>query len=254
MDHSYIFTPLDDAIEEINVRRSNPDLFKAVEEYLNGDVPAHFKPNTPILYLCRHIATPNFEALRFVEIGQGCKLPLVIGEDPKGIFYANNPLKRSLGKLPVVKGIARNYDEIIENFTVVNFPDAEGKSFSEITTLTNTNLVSLHHNLFEQIYPRGIHIADESSWIDRNFRDNLLEQYKRTLSLLVVHGIMFESYTTEEKGLVEEILLPAFEFVKSTFGHKPLIHELISKELDAQRNWNEYPSVLYRFLADEYKK
>lgn len=249
-----IFTPLPEALSLIQARRQDSRLLNNITEYLNNDIPAHFNQPNPILYLCRHIATPNFEAMRFIEIGKPLNLPLVIGEDSRGTFFGNNVLKRALGKLPIVKGIARNHDEIVEHFTVIDFATAEGKSFSDIATNCNGSLIDLHHDLFAHIYDRGISIADEANWIDNHHRENLLEQYKHTLALLVAHGIMFESYPPEESRLVEEILLPAFDFVTEQFGHKPLIYELIDGPLEKTRDWNAYPSVLYRPLRDAFKR
>lgn len=249
-----IFTPLDEAIAEIRRRREDPMLVRAVSEFLNHDIPAHFNNSAPILYLCRHVATPNFEALRFIEIGKSQNLPLVIGEDSQGTFFANNVLKRALGKLPVVKGIARNQDEIIEYFSVIDFASAEGEPFSSVNTISNGKLIDLHHDLFSHIYPYGVSIVDEAAWIDNHHRDNLLEQYKHTLALLVTQGIMFESYPPEESRLVEEVLLPAFDFITHHLGHKPLIYELIDAQLEEARDWNAYPSVVYRPLKDTFRR
>ncbi len=249
-----IFTPLPEALSLIHVRRQNSELMESIRDFLGFDIPSHFDQSDPILYLCRHIATPNFEAMRFIEIGKPLKLPLVIGEDSKGTFFGNNVLKRALGKLPIVKGIARNHDEIIENFTVIDFAEAEGRPLNTIQTNCNGSLIDLHHDLFSHIYETGITIVDEADWIDRHHREDLLEQYKHLLALLVAHGVMFESYPPEESRLVEEVLLPAFDFITERFGHKPLIYELIDGPLEETRDWNAYPSVLYRPLRDIFKR
>ena len=247
-----IFTPLPDALSLIHSRRQDSGLMQAISEFLEGDIPFHFNQEKPILYLCRHIATPNFEALRFIEIGKPLGLPLVIGEDSRGIFFGNNVLKRALGKMPVLKGVARNRDEIIEHFTVVDFSTAEGKPLSTINTKCNGGLIDLHHELFWRIHENDVAIFDEAEWIDAHHRKNLLEQYKYIMALLVAHGIMFESYVPEETRLVEEVILPAFGFVTELFGHKPLIHELIDGALEESRDWNAYPSALYRPLKDAF--
>lgn len=253
MDITAVFTPLPEAIEEIHRRRQDKALVAAVEDFLEHDIPPHFTGEQPILYLCRHIATPNMEAMRFVEITKPHGLPIVIGEDHRGKFVTNNILKKSLGKLPVMKGLARNQDEIIENFTVIDFSLYQGERFCDIATLFGTSLIDLHHRLFWEIYPAGIRIVNESDWIDRNNRDDLAEHYKRLFSLLIIHGIMFESYPPLEHKLFTSAVAPALKFVQEYFGYKPLIYELITDAEEEDKDWNAYPSVLYRCIQEHFR-
>lgn len=248
------FTPLDSAVEEIKRRQLDTALFKKVEDFLGGDIPEHFAQPDPIFYLSRHIATPNYEALRFVELTKPYGLPMVIGQDSKGIFVSNNDLKRPLGKLPVTKGVSRNLDEIVEYFTIVDFTEHQGKPFAEIKTKFNRDLVSYHNELFRQIYPVEMEIVDESDWIDRNHRGDIVAQYKKMLSLLIVHGIMLESYPPHEHGFVANVLEPAYDEVSEYFGVTPLISEHIDSTLEETRDWNGYPSVLYQFLKNDTEK
>jgi hypothetical protein len=246
-----IFTPLEEAIFEIARRREDSSLINKVHEYLEGDIPDHFNKNTPILYLSRHVATPNYEALRFVEIGKPFGLPLVIGQDTKGKFVSHNDLKKALGKMPVTKGVSRRQDEIIENFTIIDFKDAQGKPFNEIVTKHGKNFVEFHNSFFQHIYTNDIEIADETSWIDRNYRDDLKEQYKRLFALTIAHAVMFESYPDNEYNIVESVIAPAFAEVTDRFGIRPLIVEHISPELELTRDWNGYPSILYQFIKND---
>lgn len=241
-------TPLEEAIVEIKKRREDTALIQRVYDYLEGDIPEHFNREQPILYLSRHIATPNYEALRFVELGKPHGLPLVIGQDRKGKFVSHNTIKRPLGKMPVTKGFSRLLDEIIENFTVIDFSEAQGRQFADITTKKGSPLVDFHNELFKNVYSEDVEIAEEADWIDRNFRHDLLEQYKRMLALMCAHGIMLESYPEYEQDFVEAILKPAMQEVEIVIGCKPLIVEHISPELEITRDWNGYPSVLYQFV------
>jgi hypothetical protein len=242
------YTPLEEAISEIKKRREDPTLMQKVREYLDGDIPSHFDREQPILYMARHIATPNYEAMRFVELGKPHGLPLVIGQDRKGKFVSHNELKRSLGKLPVTKGISRRQDEIVENFTVVDFACEQGKPFCEITTKHGKNLVDFHNSFFQHIYPTEIEIADESDWIDRNHREDLKEHYKKSFALLCAHGIMLEYFTDDESLLAQQAFGPALAEVQETIGVKPLIMEMVTQDHINTRNWNGYPSILYQFI------
>lgn len=243
-----IFTPLSEAILEVQLRHKNEALRKQINEYLAHDIPNHFNRETPILYLARHIATPNYETLRFVELGKPHALPLVIGQDRKGKFVSHNDIKKPLGKMPVTKGVSKRLDEIIEYFTIIDFSEAQGKPFEEIQTKKGHSMVDFHNSLFREVYPLEVEIHEESDWIDRNGRNDLLEQYKRMLALVTVYGIMFESYPEKEAGLVENILLPAMKEIEAVTGYKPLIVEHIDPELEDTRDWNAYPSVLYQFV------
>ncbi len=245
------FTPLEEAIFEVKRRRQDPELVKRVREYLGGDIPTHFDRSEPILYLSRHIATPNYEALRFVEIGKPYGLPMVIGQDRKGKFVSHNELKRSLGKLPVTKGVSRRQDEIVENFTVLDFTEAQGKPFHELKTKHGKDLTEFHNSFFKHIYSEEIEIADETDWIDRNHRDDIASQYKKMLALTVLHAVMFESFPDHEEHLVSSAVGPAFEEVTRVLGVRPLIVEHISPELELTRDWNGYPSVLYQFIKGD---
>jgi hypothetical protein len=245
------FTPIEEAIYEAKKRREGSELVEHVNRFLNNDIPVHFNREVPVLYLSRHIATPNYEALRFVEIGKPHGLPLVIGQDKKGKFVSHNELKRALGKLPVTKGISKHLDDITENFTVIDFMHAQGKPFEEITTKHGKNIVEFHNSFFKYIYPNEVEIIEESDWIDRNSRDELYEQYRKMLALTITHAVMFESFPETERDIVENVFGPAFDSVFKEFGVKPLVVEHIDEELEMTKDWNGYPSVLYQFIKND---
>lgn len=248
---SELFCPsIDEAVAEIENRRKNPDLAKKVAGYLQNDLPEHFSRSKPIFYLSRHLATPNFEIEQVIEITKPHDLTLVIGEDIKGIFVANNELKISLAKLPVVSGLSRSGDEIIQNVTIVDFSTNQGKPMNEILTKSGETLPEFHHNLFKSVYPNLPEIVDESQWIDRNNRNNIREQYKKMLALLCVHGIMFESYMPNESKFVLEVVKPAFDAIEKEIGVRPLIVEHISPDLELTRNWNSYSQVVRDFVQE----
>ena len=247
------FTPLEEAVLEIKRRREDKDLIKKVEDFFNTDIPEHFMGPDPICYLARHIATPNYETLHFIDIAKSTKLPIVIGLDVKDKFVTNNALKRALGKMPVQKGAARSGDEIIEHFTIIDFATAQGRQLKDIVTKFDQNLVDFHLQLLREVYPTGITLVDESDWVDRNHRGNILEHYKKMLALLIVHGVMFETYPPEEYQLVKETPEPAFDFIQEYFGCTPLIYNHISPEAENLRDWNAYPSVIYPYCKDSLK-
>ena len=248
--NQHIFTPLEEAVEEIKKRNQDSHLRKKVEDFLNGDIPEHFNQEQPIFYLSRHVATPNYEALRCVELAKPFDLPLVIGQDSKGKFVSNNVLKRAAAKLPITTGFTHEQDEIIEYVTIVDFAKYQGLPLSEIVTKNGANFVTYHNQLFTHIYPEDVSIAEEADWVDRNHRDDIAKQYEKMVALLCVHGIMLESYPEEETLFVREVLEPAMKKVEETIGVKPLIVEHIDDDLEVTRDWNGYPSVLYKIIKD----
>ena len=244
-DVSALFTPLVETVAEIERRRNDAVLVEKVEEYLNKDIPEYFKRPQPILYLARHVASPNFETLRFIELAKPFALPMIIGQDVNDKFVSGNSLKRSLGKMPIVRCISADHREMLENFTIIDFETANAKQLKDIETIFKIPLVKFHNDLLSEIYPHAVEVVDDSAWIDRNNRGNLLEHYKKFLALFIVHGVMFEFYEDEDAFLVENILKPAFAFIQEEFGVEPLITSLVDENIAHVRNWNAYPSILY---------
>ena len=245
------FTDVDSEKKKIKARRGDIELKGKVDSFLKDSIPAHFDQVDPILYLSRHIATPNFEALHFIEIAKEYDLPIVIGQDSGGKFVAMNPLKKCLGKLSVVVGMTRYQDEIIENFTVIDFNQCEGKNLGDIKTKRGKSLVELHNNLLREIYPSLVTIGEEEGWIDEHHRNNLIKQYEHILALNSYYGVVFEAFPPSETKFFNEIFAPAYLNVKKVLGVNPLVVELLSDTEDSDRDWNNYPSVIYPFLKNE---
>lgn len=231
------------AIKEIHVRRNDADLIQKVQNYLQNDIPNHFQYTKPTLYLSRHVATPNYETLLFIDTCHEIDptLPKVIGQDVHDIFVGNNVLKRNLGKLPIAIGTDKHGKPVIRNSTILDFRNAQGRKISELHTISGTPLPDFHTKLLQSATDYDITLVNESSWIDNHHRGNLLEHYKHILSLFIVHGIMFELYEYEDKEFVDTILIPAYKFVTKQFGCVPLISFLVDPKIEFDRDWNTYP-------------
>ena len=245
-------TEFREAADLIAGRQHDEVLRRNICRYLDGDIPEHFRDG-PILYLSRHVTTPSLATLRFVEYCQKSKMSAVIGQDKDDIFVSHNSLKRALGKMPVVRGITRAGTEIIEYFTILDFAVSQGKAFKNIHTTFGVGLIEYHNDLFRSLgFSPPIKIIDESAWVTRHHRGDLIAHYKKILALLLVHGIMFEYYEDEDRFFVDAILQPAFEFVYDTFGLKPLIVDLVSPALEHGRNWHSYPNALYKRISQDF--
>lgn len=247
-----IFTPAEKAIADINRRRTDPALREKVMDYLQGDVPEYFDQPTPIFYLQRFIATPNYELFHCAELAQSFGLPLIVGQDHKSKFNTNNELKVPLGKLPVIKGLSHNEDEIIEYFTLIDFNTNNGKPINEIKTKFGTPLVDFHHSLLKELQLPNVSFVEETQWVDRNHRGDIYAQYKKVWALLCLYGIMLESYTPSDFQFFTEVVYPSFKEVEAELGVTPLVVEHISPELEPHRNWNSYPSFFYQFIKRQF--
>lgn len=243
-------TPQDEALYLLRQRGKDTHLRSKIEYYLDNDIPDYFKKE-PIGYLARHVATPNFETIHFLNICRQNNIPSFIGQDPSDIFVTNNDLKKALGKLPI--HFSDSIDESRFSYTtIIDFNTTQGKKFKEIKTLYGQDLIDFHNNLFLNFYKEPVNIVDDSAWISRKHRGDLLAHYKKFLALLVVHGVMFEYYIKDdpyELKFVKEVLIPAFIFIEEKFGHRPLIVSLVN-DGDENKNWYGYPSFNKNVLSE----
>jgi hypothetical protein len=250
MEVDRYYTPLPLAITQLEQRCRDPVLRSRVEEYLHGDIPAHFR-NVPVLYLARHVATPNQETLLFLERCKRHQYPAVIGQDHNDVFVSHNSLKRSLGKLPILRGLDRNGAEVIEYVTVLDFNISQGRKLRELQTFAGTPLTEFHIGLFQELKIDSLRVADETAWIDRHQRGQVAEHYKRHLALFLAHGILFEYFLPSipaERQFLSRVFAPAFEFINDMFGVRPLVVPLVEPGAEAERNWEAYPPTLAEFV------
>lgn len=253
---SELLTPLADAVEELERRRADPVLMEKVERYLAGDIPDHFTEG-PILYLARHVASPNFETLRFLHLVEPVGLPAVISQDLKDRFVPKNALKKALGKIPVSTGVSMKdgtYQENYEYVTIVDFNTANGKPFKDIQTLWGENVASFHSALFSELTNHPVRIVDDSAWIDRQHRGDLLAHYKKFLALFIVHGVLFEDYALEDKEeaqFIDSILRPAYRTIEAEFGCRPLIAQLTPTSIESPEFWISYPRAVLDIVREK---
>src|SRR3989344_263898 len=241
------------AVQELRKRQSHLKLRQHVFDYLSGDIPAYFDDG-PVIYTARYIASPNFEMLRFIHLTEPLGLPVVITEDAQDIFVPQNNVKKALCKLPICSRITQDGPsiyELYENISIVDINHASGKRLCDIRTLWNEPLVDFHSAILATYIRGHAHVYSDTSWIDRNGRGNLIELYKRFLSLFLVHGVLFEDYVLDgnyEEEFVGAVLRPAFEYVENRFGMKPLIAALLPTSVESSNFWSSYPSEIGKVI------
>jgi hypothetical protein len=211
----------------------------------------------PVLYLARHLATPNYETLRFVHLAESAGMKIVIGQDTKDKFVSHNPLKKALGKLPICLGIAQKngrYRERYHKISVIDFNAANGKPIGSIRTRWGQSLADFHRELLSQFVDGRVEVREDAEWIDRHHRGDLLAHYKKFLALFLAHGILFEDYQPNdlhERWFIKEILRPAYEFVEEKFGYKPLISRLLPTSVESDEYWISYPQEVLTMVKDK---
>lgn len=238
-----IYTPLEVAKEEIWRRWNDKELKGKVEDFLKGDIPEIFK-ESPRAALSRHVLSPNFELLNFLESVKE------IGLKPAGLeyledkFVTKNEDKYYLGKLFFYEGIGKKGGRKTSSLKVLDFDLCDGKKFSDIRTIWKEDLISLHHKL---VHP---FVSDENIVdMSNNYRRNGMQAsgyYRYILSLFICHGVLFENFLLSDvyKDLTEKILLPSYKEVFDIFGVKPLIVRLVPEESEEDIYWRYYPELM----------
>ncbi len=246
---------IDSSIRELEKRKKNEKLKAEVEQYLKHDIPDHFKSGS-IFYLARHVPTPNFETLRFADIKTPSYIQKVISIDSHDIFAPKNNLKKSLGKMPVHYEKSKKGEVTVEyrNYTIIDFNTYAGKRFCDVQTVWKEPLIDFHLSLCDTFLPTTISIYDDSAWINRNSRENILEHYKKFLALFLVHGILAEDFlrTGSEKDFTENVFIPAFRFIKEKFGFEPLITDLLPHDPDSEY-WSGYPYAIGEVIKSKLR-
>ena len=247
------------AICVLKERMADIELKEHIEQYLKNDFPPYFK-EPPLLCLSRYIATPNYETLRFINLIEPLNVREVISEDPDDIFVPENDIKRALCKLPICTRITNRNGKRIEHFekiTIVDFQKASGQPLRSIKTLWGESLIDFHHHLLKTLAPHPVTVEQDTEWINRHHRGDLLAHYKEYLTLFIRNGILFEDYIMENKSeatFVKKILLPAIRDVEQRFGHKPLIAPLVPRQVGSATYWISYPPEVRDIIRERMSK
>lgn len=251
-----VYTPLAEALKELDKRQKNSKLKNKVEKLLNGDVPEFFRENKKTAVLYRHIATPNNETQHFLSLIKNTSLQPVICEYHDDIFTPDaNEYKRALTKLQIHKEslhAKQVFDK--ENLSIVDFNKFRGKPIKELTTLWGESLIDFHHNLLKTFFPgQKIALWDSSVWCKNNGLKPA-EYYKKFFLFFIAHGIFFENFlfNMEELNFSKKVILPAIEDVIKTVGIKPLVVPIISFEAEKLGSyWYYYPCETKKIVKEK---
>lgn len=234
-----LYTPLEEAKEEIWRRWNDETLKKEVEEYI-GEIPEslRYEPRT---VLVRTIVTPDNEFFHFIEAAKQIEFKPLVFEYINDKFCTKNNDKLRLAKMPFFIGRNKKGDAIIKNHTVLDCAHADGKQCNKVQTLWGEKFVEFHHRLFS-FNTTDIEIFDASLWFMTNGK-SAKQYYQNFLSLFVCNGILFENFLMDEREgrFTSEVVIPAFEKVQTYFGAKPLIVPAIPEDEIDDIYWWCYP-------------
>lgn len=241
--NSFVYTPVIEAVNELNKRSLNQDLSKKVLDLLDNDLPAPFKKKPAAVFF--GYATPNYEIRRFISIVDVLESlqPLFL-EYIDDKFVPENDRKFSLAKLKFFNGFGKNGGKKIDRKRIIDFYQNNGKKISQVKTLWGQSLMDFHHELFEEDFMSvGNCFYDISSWLGKSDYIPSL-YYKNFFRLFIQHGILFENFMLDEKEseFTKTVVLPAFLATLKETGHKPLIVALEPTDIEGDEFWLCYPS------------
>lgn len=253
----FIYTPIDQAIKELDLRRKDQELTKKVHDLFGGDIPETLKKQ-PKAVLFRQLATPNYEVRRFVSIALLTEvLKPLLWEYYEDKFTSNNEWKHSLGKLKFYKGMGGNNTTRFECMNVVEFNKSVGKKISEVRTFNDESLINFHHRLFDETFSsfQDRDYFDASSWFKKH-GETAKNYYLPFLGLFLQNAVLFENFILDYKELefTKEVFLPAFLEIYKRFGIKPLIVALEPTNLEGEVFWMCHPFETKKVVEEYIKK
>src|SRR5690554_6157882 len=129
--NQFIYTPVEQAIAELNKRRDDEQLKSLVAEEFTLPAPLQ---NTQRAVLFRQVATPNHEVIRFLTIAELMGLPPLFWEYHKDKFVPNNEVKYYLGNLAFYNGRGKKGGAKFEYKKIIDFNSSNGKPIGELKT------------------------------------------------------------------------------------------------------------------------
>lgn len=245
-----IYTPLDEAVEELHNRRRK----------FAGRTPGRdWLPDHPtgLAILPRDVATPNLEMLHFLELVDDTNLQPVIAGFSQCKFVTHNPLKLALASMGFQDGCNRHGQPIVEFLNILNH-NQQGRPMAELRTFWGQGFMPFHHELLTYSLNGHEHpVVFDSSPQYLRAGGGAAEYYRKFLfRLCIADGILLEDYLLAGKELAftRDVVLPAFDAVTVEFGLKPLIVRLTPLEEENAPHWFWYPGELKAFVQERLER
>ncbi len=240
----FVYLPIEEAIVELNLRRENPEVKKLVDSKIGDKIPSQIA-DKKIVALFRHIATPNYEIRRFINIADALEdfQPIIL-EYLDDKFNNRNDWKYSLGKLSLYKKNNKKGEPIFENNVIIDFNTSNNKPISEVRTIEGKLLVDVHHDLFFKTFSflNKDNVLDLSKWLKSNGH-SASHYYKSFLMFFLQNGILLENFLCSgiERKFTQEVILPTIIEIIEETGLKPIIVALEPTDIEGEQFWLSHP-------------
>ena len=252
--NDFVYTPLKEAVVELEKRRKDKKLEAKINDLLKGDIPEPLKEKSKIV-MFRQLVSPNYEIRRFVNVADAWEVDILFWEYHNDKFTSNNELKHALGKMPFYTGMGKDGRARITNFNIIDFNTSNGKKISEVKTLWGQSLIDFHHKFFRNRYSDvNHHFFDASKWF-KEHGAGAAGYYTNFLSLFIRHAILFENFLLDSREIsfTKDIFLPAFINIYRITGLKPIIVALEPTHIEGDKFWVCYPNEEKAFVKGKYK-
>jgi len=246
-----LYTPLTEALRELNRRRNDEELQQKVKKYFASHPCMPELVSEPRAVMAPSLASPNLEFSYALDICKNIPLKNVFYEFRKDKFVHLNFEKRCLGEMTFFRENISGEREITGSMRILDFEKDQGKPMNEIKTVNGENFVDFHHRLVADYLPSaGVDIRDFSEWFSnsRSFIPEL--PYLRYLGLFMTNGILFSNFVTEKynSSFTHERVIPAFRKLREIFGVPPLIVPIEPIETDDEYFWCYYPEEVRQLI------
>ena len=247
-----MYIELADAIDSLAARQDSQIIEDYLKRKLPSGVPDFLDKDGRNFVLFRNVASPNFEALRFLSRGDSYSgaFKTIIFEYTKDRFFDQNPLKHSLGKLSFISRHDKNGNPILRSRVILEFASWNNFPIAEVTTKSQESLVDFHHRLIKGYLKPHASVHDGSDWLKRH-GETARSFYEFVLLIFLKDAILFENFVTcgREGVFTNEVVRPAIDRISQDIGVQPLIVQLLFGRCENDKYWSSYPGVLEEQLA-----
>ncbi len=256
--NSFVYTPINQAIIELENRKDDSDIDIKLKKYGNFIKPELFSEDLKYAVLFRQLITPNYEFRRFINLLDPLSniVKPVIFEYHSDKFVSNNEYKTSLGKINFFCGVGKKGGSKIKSVTIIDFNKNGGLKIKDVETLWGQNLIDFHRDLLNKTFKHGedVIFLEASDWFKKSGK-SAKDYYLNFISLFLKNGILFENFmfNEEEYLFTRDIFLPSFiELIKIT-GKKPIIVALEPTDIEGDKFWFCHPESSMYIIEDKIK-
>jgi len=244
----YIYVTKEEARELLIERRNDHKLSESVESML-GDrfIPEFAGPPKGVLW--KYVASPENGFVHYLNLCKETGVKPLFIEYLDDVFLTLNEEKKGLGRLRVTLPDGRK-----GTVNIMDFPPNQKKKMSNVLLKSGKGLVDFHHTLLERS-GYEFQIRDNSAWAHAIGRP--VDYYYPYLAHFITHGILFESYLTDdpderEVAFTREVVAPMVDKLIADFGVQPLIVRLFPEEQTEEEDfyWWSYPPHINEMILE----